>query len=198
MSRVRMSHATHMNESCHTHERVLSHRPRASTGWQRLTVCLKLQVIFHKRATNYKALLRKMTYKDKAYYDSTPPCNNDGNLVIHVSICKWVISHIWKMTYKDKAYYDSTPPCNNDGNLVIHVSICKWVISHIWKMTYKDKAYYDSTPPCNNEGNPVIRVSICKWVMSHMCHKASLNPTKETLHHKLYSLHIKGPLMSTH
>ena len=161
MSRVRMSHATHMNESCHTHERVLSHRPRASTGWQRLTVCLKLQVIFHKRATNYKALLRKMTYKDKAYYDSTPPCNNDGNLVIHVSICKWVISHVWKMTYKDKAYYDSTPPCNN-------------------------------------EGNPVIRVSICKWVMSHMCHKASLNPTKETLHHKLYSLHIKGPLMSTH
>jgi len=27
-----------------------------------------------KRATNYRALRRKMTYKDKASYDSTPPC----------------------------------------------------------------------------------------------------------------------------
>ena len=26
--------------------------------------CLKLQVIFRQKATNYKALLRKMTYKD--------------------------------------------------------------------------------------------------------------------------------------
>ena len=30
-----------------------------------------LQVISHKKATNYRALLRKMTYEDKASYDST-------------------------------------------------------------------------------------------------------------------------------
>ena len=29
-----------------------------------------------KRATNYRALLRKTTYEDKATYDSTPSCNN--------------------------------------------------------------------------------------------------------------------------
>ena len=29
---------------------------------------------FRKRATNYTALLQKMTYGDKAPYDSTPPC----------------------------------------------------------------------------------------------------------------------------
>jgi len=46
------------------------------TGWQRLTRCLKLQVILHKRATNYRALLQKMTYEDKASYDSTPPCTH--------------------------------------------------------------------------------------------------------------------------
>ena len=44
------------------------------TGWPRPIRCLKLQVIFRKRATNYRALLRKMTYKDEASYDSTPPC----------------------------------------------------------------------------------------------------------------------------
>jgi len=43
------------------------------TGWRRLIGCLKLQVIFCKRATNYRALLRKMTYKDKASYESSPP-----------------------------------------------------------------------------------------------------------------------------
>jgi len=45
-----------------------------TTGWRRPTGCLKLQGIFRKRATNYRALLRKMTYEDKASYDSTPPC----------------------------------------------------------------------------------------------------------------------------
>jgi len=55
----------------------LSHiiyRNKSRTGWRILIGCLKLQVIFCKRATKYRALLRKMTYEDKAAYDSTPPC----------------------------------------------------------------------------------------------------------------------------
>jgi len=44
------------------------------TGWCKLMGCLELHVIFRKRATNYSALLRKMTYKDKASYGSSPPC----------------------------------------------------------------------------------------------------------------------------
>jgi len=45
-------------------------------GWLRLVAigCLKFQVIFRKRANNYRALLRKMTYNDKASYGSSPPC----------------------------------------------------------------------------------------------------------------------------
>jgi len=34
----------------------------------------KLQVIFHQRAPNYRALVRKMTYTDKESYESTPLC----------------------------------------------------------------------------------------------------------------------------
>jgi len=34
----------------------------------------KLQIIFHKRATKYRSLLRKMTYKDMGSYESSPPC----------------------------------------------------------------------------------------------------------------------------
>ena len=36
--------------------------------------CLKLQVISRKWATNYRVLLRKMSYKDTASYGSSPPC----------------------------------------------------------------------------------------------------------------------------
>jgi len=43
-------------------------------GWRRPIGCLKVQVIFRKRATNYRALLRKMTYEDKASNGSSPPC----------------------------------------------------------------------------------------------------------------------------
>ena len=45
------------------------------TGWRRLIGSPKLQIIFHKRATKYRALLRKMTYKDKGSYESSPPCS---------------------------------------------------------------------------------------------------------------------------
>jgi hypothetical protein len=45
-----------------------------STGWPRPIGCLKLQVIFLKRATIYRALLRKITYKDMASYGSSTPC----------------------------------------------------------------------------------------------------------------------------
>ena len=46
-----------------------------SIGWQRLSGCLKLHVILRRRATNYRALLRKMTCEDKASYESTQPCS---------------------------------------------------------------------------------------------------------------------------
>jgi len=44
------------------------------TGWRGVIGCLNLHVIFRKRATNYRAVLRETTYEDQAHYDSTPPC----------------------------------------------------------------------------------------------------------------------------
>ena len=44
------------------------------TGWRRLIGSRKVQIIFHKRATKYRSLLRKMTYKDKGSYETSPPC----------------------------------------------------------------------------------------------------------------------------
>ena len=46
------------------------------TGWRRLIRSPKLQIIFHKRATKNRSLLREMTYKDKGSYESLPPCSS--------------------------------------------------------------------------------------------------------------------------
>ena len=45
-----------------------------ATGRRRLIGSSKLQIIFHKRATEYRSLLRKMTYREKGSYESSPPC----------------------------------------------------------------------------------------------------------------------------
>ena len=46
----------------------------STTAWRRPIGCLKLQIIFRKRTTNHRDLLRKMTYKDEASHGSSPPC----------------------------------------------------------------------------------------------------------------------------
>ena len=89
MSNIPMSHATHVNESLYMyHYKCISIHIISlwllhvqsypsfvySTGWRRLIGSPKLQIIFHKRATKYRSLLRKMTYKDKGSYESWPPC----------------------------------------------------------------------------------------------------------------------------
>jgi len=73
------SRATSWYISIHMHQFIVTHSLHENNMvscivWRRLIRCLKLQVIFRKRATNYRALLRKMTY-DKAPYASTPHCN---------------------------------------------------------------------------------------------------------------------------
>jgi len=60
------------------------------TGWRRPIGCLKLQLIFRNRATIYKALLQKKTYKDKASYDSTPPCNTSIQCVWSFVQCVYI------------------------------------------------------------------------------------------------------------
>jgi len=61
------------------------------TGWRRPIGCLKLQVIFRKRATNYTAFSREMTCKDKACCASWPPCIT--HCVIPPCITHCVIPH---------------------------------------------------------------------------------------------------------
>jgi len=70
-------------------ECVRERRLLQSKGWRRPIGCLKVQVIFRKRATNCRALLRKMAYGDKASYRSTPPCTTCMGWLQVVGSLKW-------------------------------------------------------------------------------------------------------------
>ena len=67
------------------------------TGRRRLIGSPELQIIFHKRATKYRSLLRKMTYKDKGSYESSPPCTQD--LLAKYKICRYFCMYMYVYTY---------------------------------------------------------------------------------------------------
>jgi len=56
-----------------------------TTGWRTSIGCLISWITFLKSATHYRALLRKMTYKNKASHESSPPCM--GYLFVHLFFC---------------------------------------------------------------------------------------------------------------
>ena len=74
------------------------------TGWRRLIGCLKLQVIFCKRATNHRALLQKTTFKDTASYGSSPPCIRCTHVVCRRSCCS-KIKHTYSYIYTHTNMY---------------------------------------------------------------------------------------------
>ena len=91
------------------------------TGWRRLIGSPKLQIIFHKRATKYRALLRKMTYKDKGSYESSPPCNKPWSVVSTTrSVVKCVDMHVHVQVNRRQKQLSSVFTCTY---------ICQWNIN---------------------------------------------------------------------
>ena len=81
--------------SAHVHAYVNMKHAAHITGWRRLIGSLKLQIIFHKGATKYRSLLRKMTYKDKVSYESSPPCNIHVYIWIHIHMYIYIYIYIY-------------------------------------------------------------------------------------------------------
>ena len=72
------------------------------TGWSRPIGCLKLQVMFLKRATKHRALLQKINFKDEASYGSWPPWTllhiRDVMLPNNANVCDVTLLNMRDMT----------------------------------------------------------------------------------------------------
>ena len=64
------------------------------TQRRRLIGCLKLQVVFCKRATDYRALLQKTNCKDNASYGTKPPCTGVQQQECAVHGKSWAMCHV--------------------------------------------------------------------------------------------------------
>ena len=89
----------------------------SATGWRRPIGCLELQVIFRKRATNDRALLRKITYEDMASYGTSTACRAPCNCDVTHSYVTCLI-HMWH----------NSCWCDRTGR---HVSECAAVCWHV-------------------------------------------------------------------
>ena len=75
----------------HTYTNIIEQTNNSAphTGWRRCIGCLKLQVNFRKRATNYRALLRKNDlWRQGILWGSSPPCMTQ---LCHVTQCVCVM-----------------------------------------------------------------------------------------------------------
>ena len=97
-------------------------------GWQRLIGCLKLQVIFRKRATNYRALLRKITYEDKASCECSLPYVSKAllrNIIYQNKVfCGFSSAYISNVStskfWCSVAYIDRVPCCVGHLSQISH------------------------------------------------------------------------------
>ena len=123
-------------------------------GWRRPIGCLKLHVIFGKRATNYRHLWRKMPCKDKASYDSTPPCNTlDQSWHIYKCATQrlfsrryppWV-SRVTRMFFHSETYIHTYIRINrwHASGFCVFVTRCwRVLMDHIENFPFRDSAIH--------------------------------------------------------
>jgi len=143
-------------------------REHATTGWRRPIGCLISCITFLKRATNYRALLRKMVCKDKASYESSPPSTLSD-------LCQdWFVSLIWHIEMCDMAHWHVASTliswiihmCDIANSYVGHDSFMCHVPRRTWAIHFGDDHICDISHPY--VWNDLFAL-ICVTKPIHMC-----------------------------
>jgi len=121
------------------------------TGWRRLIGSPKLQIIFHKRATKCRSFLRKITYKDKGSYESSPPCMSrtvhDLYLLMYHTYAACSTSHVW-MTHTPWCTCTSQKMPHTHTGHVTHTQICPTAhMQYASRHTYEWPLFHDVHDP---------------------------------------------------
>jgi len=130
-----------------------------NTGWRRLIGSPKLQIIFHKRATKYRSLLRKITYKDKGSYESSPPCMCDE--IINTCINTYMGSSCAKLCVVPVLW-----------PLGVYMCVCVHIYIYVsksmqWGLTYRYEFQLCNTMCCACAAAP-WRMHMCVCIHIHI------------------------------
>jgi len=98
-----------------------------STGWRRLIGSPKLQIIFHKRATRYRALLRKMTCRDKGSYESSPPCTANITRCKYIYILKDLYPCFYSKCVHIHTHTNTHPHTHTHTHTYMKIMIDTWI-----------------------------------------------------------------------
>ena len=131
-----------------------------------------MQIIFHKRATTYRSFLRKMTYKDKGSYESSPPCNTPSMPIL--------ISRSSALFLARSSIF---PPPLLSSILTCHPRL-PYIIFAIPPCYFSPSPLLPLSLPflhCSELFSSALRGWVAKWVGSWMC----------TLNVVLYSIHTR-------
>jgi len=84
----------------------------------------KMQVNFRTRATDYKVLLRKLTYKDEASYESSPPCDTRQKSPV-------ISGSFAENDLQLKASCAYLPPCNTSRQTKVRINMITLMITYV-------------------------------------------------------------------
>jgi len=177
-------------------------------GRRSLIGCLKLQVIFRKRATNFRALLQKMTYEDTASNAVAHilTLSKVGSIVIEYIQCTGWCEVIWCLIFighfqqkspgisgsfakKDlqlKASYESSPPCSSKRTFENSEPIA---VAHIFQFSKESSTvniYTQSSSEPTFENSYSTTVATLNWQAAKMA--------RETCVHQKRPVHVKRVL----
>jgi len=107
------------------------------TGWRRLMGYPKLQIIFHRRATRYRALLREMTYGDKGSYESSPPCTSTCKNVRMSAHASFPIQHTATRCNTLQQLQHTSTHCNTLQHTAIHCNTLQHIATCLQHRTGK-------------------------------------------------------------
>jgi len=136
------------------------------TRWRRVIGCLKLLVNFRQRATDYRALLRKMTSEDEASYDSTPPCTMTAKLTFEGKSAVFVYSTFRLLLIAD--LWGCLPAIRKGKTTSYRIYMYMYKCIHLainYVYTYMNICRYVAAPNFNpRRGFPLLQETFCVHV----------------------------------
>ena len=161
MSHIWMSHVTHMNESCHTYQRVISqiwmsHDPHMHKSYHTY-VSKSWHTYEWVMSQGCRPDQRHGTHMSESCHRGVDPINPTADQKHHHTYTRYMCDGVFKNTITHIWLFHMCESCLTNESVISHMKEShvsyEWVMSHIWKshVAHMNESWH-----------------IYKWVMAHL------------------------------